>query len=233
MTTRSPRQHTWVSLAALALAGLSALYALLFILGSNGLNWLTIWQIPGNLGFRFATEPFAMPSFLVHVDGEAGVATAVAANELIPSLPSYDQGVPPGGSEFYGDLAFLSVWAMETSWKAAWLLSRILPALGLSALWWLLFRIARSSRTEQAWNSLTARRLRLMAALIGLGGPLAALGRWAVDSWIVSQSTAADFVRLADLRIPLWTVAVGLALLMAASLIDRARTMADDLEGLV
>lgn len=234
MTARSTPHHTWVSIAALILAGLSALYALLFILGSNGLGWLTIWQIPGNLGFRFATEPFAVPSFLVHVDGEAGVQTAMAANQLIPSLTDdYPNGAPAGTSEFHGDLAFLSVWAMKASWTAAWLVTRILPAAGLACVWWLLFRIARSSRTERAWNAQTARRLRIMAVLVGVGGPLSALAKWLVDGWIVSESTAADIVRLAGVTIPLWPIAVGLALAMAAALVDRASAMAEDLEGLV
>ncbi|MDO5503411.1 MAG: hypothetical protein Q4G67_09595 [Actinomycetia bacterium] len=223
-----------MSIAALILAGLSALYALLFVVGSNGLGWLTIWDLPRNLGFRFFIEPFQVPSFLVHVDGEAGVQTAAAANALVPPLTdSNPNGAPPGTVEFFGDLAFVSVWAMEPSWTAAWLLSRILPAAGLAVVWWLLYRIARGTRSEMAWSTETARRLRIMALLVGVGGPLAALAKWAVDGWIVGQSTAADLVRLADLRIPLWTIAAGLALLMAATLVDRARAMADDLDGLV
>lgn len=225
------RPHTWVSIVALVLAALSALYAVILLIGANGLGW--VFSGPGERLGQWWPDAFTVPSVPVHVLGEAGVATAAAANAQLPSLTSFENGAPPGAAEFFGDTAHISVWGWELGPQLLWLGVRVLPALGLAYVWWLLFRIARDARGQGAWSSRTARRLRIMALLVGVGGPLAALSHWLVDRSLLEASTAADVARMTDLQIPWWTVVVGLALLMAATLVDRATVMADDLEGLV
>ena len=59
------------------------------------------------------------------------------------------------------------------------------------------------------------------------------LVRWLVDRALMERSTAAEVATIAPLSIPLWTIGVGVAVLMAASLMRRATAMAEDLEGLV
>ncbi|MCA1783187.1 MAG: hypothetical protein ABR500_02500 [Dermatophilaceae bacterium] len=231
MVTQAARRHTWIAALALVLAALSVGYALVLALGANGLGLVTSSPDEG-LG-RLGPDAFAVASMPVRVLGAAGPATAAAANAQIPALGSYEQGAPAGAAEFFGDTAFVSIWAWELPAQLAWLAVRIIPALGLAVVWWLLFRISRDARSEHAWSARTTGRLRTMAALIGVGGPLAAVARWIVDRWLLESSTAAAVADPAALRIPLWTVAVGLALVMAAALVERATAMAEDLEGVI
>lgn len=173
-TRNRPGQHTWVSIAALILGGLALAYALVLLIGANGLGWVS--SNPGERLGRLWPDAFTVPSVPVHAVGEAGAATAAAANAQIP---------------------------------------------------------ARESRGDGAWSDRTARRLRIMAVLVGVGGPLTAAAHWLVDKSLLDASTAAGVATMTTLRLPFWPIVVGLALLMAATLVDRARVMADDLDGLV
>lgn len=230
-TRNRPGQHTWVSIAALILGGLALAYALVLLIGANGLGWVS--SNPGERLGRLWPDAFTVPSVPVHAVGEAGAATAAAANAQIPALESFDNGAPAGAAEFFGGTTNISIWGWELGPQLLWLGVRVVPALGLAYIWWLLFRIARESRGDGAWSDRTARRLRIMAVLVGVGGPLTAAAHWLVDKSLLDASTAAGVATMTTLRLPFWPIVVGLALLMAATLVDRARVMADDLDGLV
>lgn len=211
-TRNRPGQHTWVSIAALILGGLALAYALVLLIGANGLGWVS--SNPGERLGRLWPDAFTV-------------------NAQIPALESFDNGAPAGAAEFFGGTTNISIWGWELGPQLLWLGVRVLPALGLAYVWWLLFRIARESRGDGAWSDRTARRLRIMAVLVGVGGPLTAAAHWLVDKSLLDASTAAGVATMTTLRLPFWPIVVGLALLMAATLVDRARVMADDLDGLV
>jgi hypothetical protein len=230
MRPPSIRRLSPVAVLSLVFAALSMAYAVVLLAGATGLGWLS--AAPGTSIARLWPEAFTVLTVPVEVHGEAGVATAQAANALVPPLSGAGPA-PPLAAEFFGDAATASIWNVPMSTRAWWVAVRALPALGLAVVWWLVFRIAHDHGRAASFSPRTARRLTVIAVVVGVGGPLAALARWLVDRSIVERSTAASIASVEQLVIPLWPVGVGLAVLMAASLVRRGTEMSRDLEGLV
>lgn len=230
MVGPSRGRYSSVAALSLALATLSLGYALVLVGGANGLGWMNAG--PGSALARLWPDAFTVLSLQVQVHGEAGTATALAANALIPPVSGATPS-PPLSAEVFGDAAEVSIWNVPTSTGVSWVLARAVPALGVGLIWWLLFRIARDHGRGESFSTRAAKRLRIIGLLLGVGGPLSVLVRWLVDRSILERSTAAEIASIAPLSIPLWPVVVGLAVLMAATFVRRATAMADDLEGLV
>ncbi len=206
-------------------AGSAAVFAA-WLLGFNGLG-----LVGGDLPERVAGANAVM-SEQVLVQGQAGVATVAAANAQIPSLDgAHEAG--DGASEFYGNQARLAFWSPSWSEHAAWVAARALPALGLAALWWLLFRVVHDVQAGAGSDRRTTVRLRLVAGLVVVGVPGVELLRWLVARWLVESSTAARVADVPALHLDLWPFAVGLVIWVIASLWEEAARMREDLAGLV
>lgn len=201
-----------------------------WVLGYNALG-----LVPGSeLPYALRSSEFnAVPSEPVLVQGRAGVATAAAANHLTGGIPAGVVRQGDGTSEFYGNQAYLSFWALTRAQHAAWVGVRALPLLGMTVVWWLLFRIVADVRRGVGFTRPTGRRMGAIGVLVLLGLPLAQVLRWQVSRWLVESSTAADIASVPPLHVAVWPFAVGLVILVIASAWQEAARMRADLEGLV
>jgi hypothetical protein len=186
----------------------------------------------------------AVPNELVVLPNKLGVATAAAGNGytggINGTLAQYDasqspQGIRPGDgtSEFYGDEAHLSFWALTRPQHAAWVAARVAPLLGLILIWWVVLMLVRDIGRGVGFTARTARRLTGLGLLLAIGMPVVQLARWAVARWLVESSTAAPIANAVDLHIALWPIAIGLVLFVLAVAWREAARMRNDLAGLV
>ena len=220
----------------------TGLLAVAWITGYNGLGVLP--ALPHRLELS-VQEVDAVPSEPVVVQGRAGVATAAAANAITGGVngtltnrdashdPNGSAGPGSGTSEFYGNQAFLSFWALSTPQHVSWVAVRVAPLLGLTLIWWLLLAMVRNIRRGHGFTARTAKRIAGIGLLLALGMPLTQLLRWIVARWLVESSTATGIADPAPISLALWPVAVGMVLLVVALSWGEAARMRDDLQGLV
>ena len=220
----------------------TTLLAVAWIGGYNGAGVLPS-RVLSTLGLELM-ESNAVPSEPVVLPNKYGVATAAAGNAFTGgingTLTQHDasqspDGIGPGDgtSEFYGQEAHLSFWALTRSQHAAWVAVRVAPLLGLVLIWWTLLVLVRDIGRGSGFTTRTARRLTGIGLLLAIGMPVVQLARWAVARWLVESSTAAPIANAPDLRIALWPIAVGLVLVVVAVAWREAARMRDDLAGLV
>jgi hypothetical protein len=242
MGTRATTGLRAVQLVVAAMLVGTTVLAVAWIGGYNGVGVL-----PGStldtVGLELL-ESNAVPSEPVVLPNRYGVATAAAGNQVTGgingTLTEHDasqnpNGIRPGDgtTEFYGQEAHLSFWAMTRSQHAAWVAVRVAPLIGLILIWWTLLMLVRDIGRGRGFTTRTARRLTGIGLLLGIGMPVVQLARWTVARWLVESSTAANIANAADLRIELWPIAVGLVLIVVAFAWREAARMRGDLEGLV
>ena len=227
-------QWVLVGLALLSLLGGAA--AALGVSGSSSLYDRHVPRVVAEVAQRVWPGSGEMPSALVKVREEHRTDTYEAFNQI-----SREGGrVPKGWAELpaaptVGSAGQLTFWDPGILRRTAWLIVISLTPIGLAWLWWTLSKIVASAREGDPFNERNARRLGVAGGLVVLGPALVILGRQLVLKWMLANSTAAG---KADLwfrwgTLPLWTLGVGLALIVLAGVWRRGVAMRQDLEGLV
>ena len=217
----------------------TSLLAVAWIGGYNGIGILP--RLPQSLSLN---EFNSVPNEAVVIHGEPGVATAAAGNAITGgidgTLSQHDASQSPnvispgdGTSEFYGNRAFLSFWAVTSLQHSAWVAVRVAPLVGGAVIWWALFLVVRDIRRGHGFTTKTARRIAGMGIVLGLGMPLVQVTRLLVARWLVESSTAAQIAEAAPVTVSLWPIAVGLVLMVVALAWREASTMRSELQGLV
>ena len=179
METLSKRGPLVMVEAALGVLGvLSLLLALFWIIGGNGLKFVGGDRTPHSF-----LEAQAVPTVDVHVLGEIGLSTAVAAsNAMGPGRDTSNGTVGADGSayaEFIGNSAEVSFWGPTFLQRWAWVASHAAPAAGMALIWLLLARIVRSVRRGEGFGKATTRRTpdrrcaRRRRCPVGAGVPVA------------------------------------------------------------
>jgi len=233
METLSKRRPLVVVEAALGVLGvLSLLMALFWVVGANGLRFVDGDRTPG----RFLAAQ-AVPTVEVHVLGDIGLSTAVAASKAMgPGRDTSNGTVGADGSayaEFIGNSAQVSFWAPTFLQRWAWVASHAAPAAGMALIWLLLAGIVRSVRRGEGFGKATTRRILIVAALVGAGVPLVQVSQWLVARWLLATSSAGDLAEIPPLKIAVWPVAVAAVLVVLAVAWLEAGRMRRELEGLV
>ena len=224
---RSPVGLVLVQGVLLTLCAASLLVFASWILGYNGLGLLA-GRMPDRL-----LEANAQVHEEVLVEGPAGIATTAAANTVIGTRAPYTVEYGDGTAEFYGNHANLSLLGLTRTQHAAWVAVRALPALGLTVIWWLLLRIVHDVRRRLGFTRPIALRLRMIGGLVLLGVPLLQVAGWAVARWLIETSTASGIAHEPRLHVDVWPFAIGLVILVMASIWRETVLMREDLEGLV
>lgn len=225
-----------------AMLASTSLLAIAWITGANGVGILP--PLPEPLGLNVAETTNGLPSEEVVVHGELGLATVMAANAITGGIngtihehdaSSNPTGIGPGDgtTEFYGNRASLSFWALTPAQHAAWVAVRVLPLVGSAAIWGFLLLMVRDIRRGLGFTTRTARRIAGIGLLIAVGMPLVQVMRWIVARWLVESSTAAEIADPVAGTVSLWPVAVGLVLLVVALAWREAAGMRRELQGLV
>lgn len=227
-------------LISMMLVGTSLL-ALAWMTGYNGFGVLP--RLPEAVGLRLQ-EVNGVPSEPVLVDGAAGVATAAAGNAITGgingTLADHDvsdstSGIRPGDgtSEFYGNQAHLSFWALTKVQHVAWVAVRVVPLVGVAAVWWLLFLLVGGIRRGSGFTAMASRRIATIGLVLAAGTPVVQVARWLVAKWLVESSTAASIADPVSLRVALWPIVVGVVVMVVAVAWREAAKMRTDLQGLV
>ena len=233
METLSKRGPLVMVEAVLGVLGvLSLLMALFWVIGGNGLGFALGDRTPG----RFIAAQ-AVPTVEVHVLGDIGFSTAVAASKAMgPGRDTPNGTVGADGSayaEFIGNSARVSFWAPTFLQRWAWVASHAAPTAGMALIWLLLARIVRSVRRGEGFGKATTRRILMVAALVGAGVPLVQVSQWLVARWLLATSTAGDLAKIPPVKIAVWPVAVAAVLVVLAVAWLEAGRMRRELEGLV
>lgn len=108
----------------------------------------------------------------------------------------------------------------------------LVPALAAVALW-LLLRVVSSLNKATPFTATNAKRIWLLAALIGIGGTLASLADNWVDVYLISHSAAASAFRTSQATFDVWPLIVGLVVGIIALTWDSGVALERDTEGLI
>lgn len=238
------RQDVVLGLAKWVLRGLAVLSLLgvvAGVLGASGTMSLYDRHVPRpvpELAQRLWPQSGDMPTSLVKVRPAHWDDT----NDEFNGVAAQDGEMPAGAAQFRdvgtavvggaGEMVFYDPGLPR---RVVWLIAIAVVPVGLAWLWWTLSRIVLSARTGDPFSQRNARRLAIAGVVIVLGPPLALLFQQLVLRWMLANSTAAG---KADIwfrweSLPLWTLGVGLAMLVLAAVWRRGVAMREDLEGLV
>lgn len=149
-------------------------------------------------------------------DGATDVSTGLPAVELSgPSTATVGILNPTRGEQF----AYVTIGAL-------------VPALAAVVLW-VLLRVVSSVSKGTPFTEINAKRLWLLAALIGVGGTLASFAHNWVDAYLISQSAAAPAFQTSQVTFEVWPLLVGLVVGVIALTWDRGVALERDAEGLI
>lgn len=168
-------------------------------------------------GFRNSTAaPGPMRPTAGKSEGATDTSTGLPAVELSgPYTASANILNPTRGEQF----AYVTVGAL-------------VPALAVVALW-VLLRIVSSLNKATPFTATNAKRIWLLAALIGIGGTLASLADNWVDVYLISHSAAASAFQTPQVTFDVWPLIVGLVVGIIALTWDRGVALERDTEGLI
>lgn len=212
----------WASIAASLAFGLSV------ILGPNGLGLMSIrpqWPVIGQSAYGMSIE--------TAFNDTAGISIANAPRMKQASNGDVDAvtGGPPVeiSGPFTGRIWFVNpTFAMEWAW-VYW--QAAAPLLAAGSLF-VILKLVRSVRTGTPFTNENARRLRILALLVGVGGTFVAATHEFVQRWLLDNSAAADLV-IRDWYVSFIPLLLGVFIGVVAEVWRAGVAMADDLDGVV
>lgn len=149
-------------------------------------------------------------------EGATDVLTGLPAVELSgPYTASVSMLNPTRGEQF----AYVTI---ET----------LVPVLAAVALW-VLLRVVSSVGKGSPFTEANARRMWVLAGLIGLGGTIASFANNWIDAYLISQSAAAPVFQTSQVTFEVWPLLVGLLVGVIALTWDRGIVLEKDTEGLI
>lgn len=216
-------------------AAASSVWALLWVLGTNGLQWIGAGSVPQWLehGDRYGVTSWTgSPTTRVEVQPPA-------VNDILAGYSNLNSGVPGEAPQGFAELyagSFISLLTPSSTQRFWYLVAEVLVFVAIAAIAGTLARMVASARSESPFTQANVRRLRFIGVLLLVGAPLASLTEWLCLKSMVGSSTLAEQVQTPDYRfidVPLWTMAVGAAVLVLAAVWRRGVRMAYDVQGLV
>lgn len=176
------------------------------------------------LGDRYFGEA---PSVRTELDQSVMVSTS-------PPLYVYGEGeIPDGRGEFSGPFeAQVNAYTPTTAQRTALLGSGLVESLATILVLLLLLRVVRSLRVGDPFVLANARRLRLIAAAVAVGGTGASLLQNWGEHLVLSDPVIRPLVH-EQVHVTLLPVVAGVGILLLAEVFRRGALMRRDLEGLV
>lgn len=149
-------------------------------------------------------------------DGATDVSTGLPAVELMgPYTASVEILNPTQGEQF----AYVTIGAL-------------VPVLAAVVLW-VLLRVVSSVNKGTPFTGTNAKRIWLLAALIGIGGTVVSFADNWVDVYLISRSAAASAFQTSRVTFDVWPLLVGLVVGIIALTWDRGVALERDAEGLI
>jgi hypothetical protein len=203
-------------------AGLSML------LGPNGLrafNFEPQWPVVGASQYEMSVETqFTQPAGISVRNAPTWRDTPTGAVDARTGGRPVEVGGP-----FLGQVGFpgpsVEQRLLWVSWRAS------IPLLAAGALW-LVLLIVRSVRDADPFTETNARRLRLLAVLVGVGGTLVSVLGTVLRRWLLDNSGAGNIVAR-DWHVSLMPLLAGLLIAVLAQVWSNGVEMRNELEDVV
>lgn len=149
-------------------------------------------------------------------EGAADVSTGLPAVELSGPHTASVSILNPTRAE---QLAYVTIGAL-------------VPALAAVVLW-VLLRVVSSVGRGSPFTETNAKRMWVLAAMIGGGGTLASFASNWVDTYLIARSAAAPAFQTSQVTFEIWPLLVGLLVGVIALTWDRGIALEKDTEGLI
>lgn len=149
-------------------------------------------------------------------DGATDVSTGLPAVELSGPYTATVNILNPTRGEQFGYVT----------------IEALVPTLAAVVLW-VLLRVVSSVSKGTPFTETNAKRMWLLAALIGVGGTLASFANSWLDAYLISQSAAAPAFQTSQVTFDVWPLVVGLVVGVIALTWDRGVALEEDTEGLI
>lgn len=174
--------------------------------------------------------------FLMHAEGVlaevpdvdidlAWTNTSEGATDVSTGLPAVERS-----GRYTAPVNFLNPTREEQFAYVA--IGALVPALAAVALW-VLLRFVSSVGKASPFTEVNAKRMWLLAGLIGIGGTLASFADNWVDAYLISRSAAAPAFQTSQVTFESWPLLVGLVVGVIALTWDRGVALEKDTEGLI
>jgi hypothetical protein len=108
----------------------------------------------------------------------------------------------------------------------------LVPVL-VAVVLWVLLRVVSSVGRGTPFTETNARRMWLLAALIGIGGTVASFANNWGDAYLISRSAAAPAFQTSQTAFEIWPLLVGLVVGIIALTWNRGIALERDTEGLI
>lgn len=228
--TTSSRGVRLLAAEVLLLAGLlvSLGAGLSMVLGPNGLALLNFeprWPVVGTSQYEMSIQTQFDPATPVVVkDAPRWRDTPRGTVDAKTGGPPVEVTGP-----FLGQVGFPGP---SPAQRWSWVLWRSATPLLTAGALWLALLIVRSVRGGDPFTTTNARRLRLLAVLVALGGTLVSLLGAVLRRWLLDSSGAKDIV-VRDWSISLVPLLVGVLVWVLAQVWSHGAAMKNDLDGVV
>jgi hypothetical protein len=221
-------------------AGLCAFWSALWIAGVNGFGWIASGDLPHWLDpitFYGRTGQWtANPSVPVRLDRvDSGGIFDYYVQRLNDGFPNQGQ-VPAHWGELLPGASVVQLWDVTLLQQISYQVLQLAGFVAIAFIAITLAKLVADSRGESPFSQQNVIRLHRIGLVVLIGAPLASLGHWAVERWMVESSSMGDRVSLYPYHwssLPWWTMLVGAAVLVLADVWRRGVRMASDVEGLV
>lgn len=200
--------------------------ALSFVIGPHGLG-VDVPRFGGWVPegvFRMHSEGVLAGNPEVDIDlawtntseGAVDTSTGLPAVELSGPYTSFVSFLnPPRGEQF----AYVVIGALA-------------PALATVVLW-VLLRVVSSVGSGSPFTETNAKRMWILAAVVGIGGTIVSFADYWVDAYLISRSAAASAFQTSQVTFEVWPLLVGLLVGVIALTWGRGIALEKDTEGLV
>jgi len=117
--------------------------------------------------------------------------------------------------------------------QSAYVVIGALTPILVAVVLWILLRVVSSVGHGSPFTEANARRLWVLAGLIGVGGTIASAADGWLDSFLISRSAAAPVFQASQTSFEIWPLLVGLLVAVVALVWNRGFALEKDTEGLV
>jgi len=236
LTTRVIEGLLWL------VAAWCALFGLLWVLGSHGLQWLDAGDIPNWLAPILVNGPQGDWTGIPQIGAALNPAESLQVGALFSHLfPIPGEHSPLGTPNNWGEVApggaVVNLWGPTGFQHHVYMAVHVLAYALVAVIAVVLARMVADSRRGSPFVRRNVMRLFWIGWLVIIGTPVISWANWACLRWIFNSSTASGHVArtvgYSWESLPWWSMLIGAVVLILATVWRSGVQMADDVAGLV
>jgi len=221
-------------------AAICSFWSVLWIFGASGFQQLAYGDLPrwlDPISLQGSNSQWVTnPTVQVRVDSGDFDQLLSFYQGMNQGYPDAHGAVPPHWAELLPGSSVVQLWDFATVQRLTFVGVQLAGYAGIAFIAVTLARLVAESRGESPFSLRNTNRLRRIGVLVLAGAPLLSIGHWAIERWIVEDSSMGDRVSVYPYHwssLPWWSMLVGAAVLVLADVWRRGVRMAADVEGLV